>query len=100
MAKLHVRHMIAACRAGSRTRFCTVSSFLSDLELSTVSRSMSESWNISLFHYRNHGTDAGRVLIGMQVPERDRGELARFLSELGYAYRDETDNEAYRLFLA
>ena len=56
-------------------------------------------WNISLFHYRNHGADYGRVLVGVQVPDGDRDAFATFLDELGYPWIDETDNPAYRLFL-
>ena len=101
MAKLHVRHMIGGVPSGLADEVLFRFEFPERPgALDRFLDRMSESWNISLFHYRNHGTDAGRVLIGMQVPERDRGGLARFLSELGYAYRDETDNEAYRLFLA
>jgi threonine dehydratase len=62
--------------------------------------SMSHDWNISLFHYRNHGADYGRVLVGIQVPPRDRGAFRRFLTKLGYTYVDETGNAAYPLFLA
>jgi len=60
---------------------------------------MGSGWNISLFHYRNHGADVGRVLVGLQVPEGDRAAFRRFLRELGYDYVDETRNPAYRLFL-
>ena len=60
---------------------------------------MSRGWNISLFHYRNHGADYGRVLVGMQVPARDKKKFHSFLSEVGYPYRDETRNPAYELFL-
>lgn len=56
-------------------------------------------WNISLFHYRNHGSDAGRVLVGMQVPQSERGEFQAFLDRIGYECVEETDNPAYRLFL-
>jgi threonine dehydratase len=61
--------------------------------------SMSPNWNISLFHYRNHGADHGRILVGMQVPAADRSEFDRFLTSLGYRHWDETRNPAYRLFL-
>ena len=61
--------------------------------------SMNHSWNISLFHYRNHGADYGRVLVGMQVPHQDKKALQKFLDTLGYPYWDESDNPAYRLFL-
>jgi threonine dehydratase len=57
-------------------------------------------WNISLFHYRNHGADFGRVLAGFEVPDRDLAEFERFLGTLGYACEREDGNEAYRLFLA
>jgi threonine dehydratase len=56
-------------------------------------------WNITLFHYRNHGADYGRVLVGMQVPEADRERFYDRLASLGYPFEDETANEAYRLFL-
>jgi threonine dehydratase len=57
-------------------------------------------WNISLFHYRNHGADYGRVLVGVQVPPREIGEFRRFLAKLGYPWVDESRNPAYRMFLA
>ncbi|MBN8441994.1 MAG: threonine ammonia-lyase, biosynthetic [Thauera sp.] len=56
-------------------------------------------WNISLFHYRNHGSDFGRVLVGMQVPPGDKAAFEDFLRQLGYDYVAETDNPAYRMFL-
>ncbi len=56
-------------------------------------------WNISLFHYRNHGADFGRVLAGFEVPDHDTAEFARFLLTLGYAYQHEESNAAYNLFL-
>jgi threonine dehydratase len=57
-------------------------------------------WNISLFHYRNHGADYGRVLAGFEVPEPEAAEFERFLAALGYAFEPEQENAAYRLFLA
>ena len=56
-------------------------------------------WNISLFHYRNHGADYGRVLVGLQVPAADKASFSDFIASLGYEYQEETDNPAYRLFL-
>ncbi|MEC5385261.1 threonine ammonia-lyase, biosynthetic [Uliginosibacterium sp. H3] len=56
-------------------------------------------WNISLFHYRNHGSDFGRVLVGMQVPPEERCEFESFLQRVGYDCVEETNNPAYRLFL-
>lgn len=60
---------------------------------------MQPGWNISLFHYRNHGADYGHILVGMQVPDEDDAAFQRFLHDLGYRWVEETDNPAYRLFL-
>jgi threonine dehydratase len=56
-------------------------------------------WNISLFHYRNHGSDYGRVLAGIQVPEGTYKDFCLHLNDLQYAYTEETDNPAYKIFL-
>ena len=56
-------------------------------------------WNISLFHYRNHGSDFGRVLVGIQVPPQQHDDFSNFLNTLGYEYNDETNNPAYQRFL-
>lgn len=61
--------------------------------------SLGANWNISLFHYRNHGSDFGRVLVGIQIPLKDRQNFCSFLNELGYEWKEETDNPAYKLFL-
>jgi threonine dehydratase len=63
-------------------------------------KSVGTSWNISLFHYRNHGSDYGRVLAGIQVPKADRALFLQHLQDLHYAYTDESANAAYRMFLA
>ncbi|GAB4164033.1 MAG: threonine ammonia-lyase, biosynthetic [Geothermobacteraceae bacterium] len=60
---------------------------------------MGQNWNISLFHYRMQGGDFGRVLVGLEIPEAEKGQLGTFLKQLGYRYLEETDNPAYRLFL-
>jgi threonine dehydratase len=65
----------------------------------TFLNSMNHSWNISLFHYRNHGADYGRVLVGMQVPPRDKKAFQNFLDKLGYRYWNESENPACQLFL-
>lgn len=100
MAKLHVRHLV-----GGRAPHA-VDELMYRFEfperpgaLMKFLNSMSHDWNISLFHYRNHGTDYGRVLVGMQVPKADQPAFQNFLRELGYAYWDETGNPAYQLFL-
>jgi threonine dehydratase len=61
---------------------------------------MGKRWNISLFHYRNHGAAYGRVLAGVQVPEDERARFEQYLDELGYPFWNETGNPAYKLFLA
>ena len=60
---------------------------------------ISNRWNITLFHYRNHGADHGKVLVGLQVPTAERTAFTAALKELGYAFRDVSRNPAYRLFL-
>jgi threonine dehydratase len=59
-----------------------------------------DAWNITLFHYRNHGADYGRVPPGLQVPPGERPRLRERLEALGYFYEYETNNPAYRLFLS
>ena len=61
--------------------------------------SLNFEWNISLFHYRNHGDDFGRVLVGLQAKERCDKNLNEFLSNLGYSYKEETGNDVYEMFL-
>ena len=101
MAKLHIRHLVGGHsphvdheivyrfefpeRSGALMNFLT---------------QMSAEWNISLFHYRNHGADYGRVLVGMQVPPAEMKQFKDFLKKLGYAHWNESDNPAYKLFLA
>ncbi len=100
MAKLHIRQMVGGQpgnngdeqvyrfefpeRPGALMNFLT---------------HMGERWNISLFHYRNHGSAFGRVLCGVQVPESDESEFQSFLETLGYPSFRETENPAYRTFL-
>jgi threonine dehydratase len=100
MAKLHGRHLVGG-RAPAR-----VPELLYRFEfperpgaLMHFLTRMGSDWNISLFHYRNHGADVGRVLVGLQVPQKGRAQLRRFLRELGYDYSDESRNPAYRAFL-
>lgn len=101
MAKLHIRHMVGGRspqiedeqvyrfefpeRPGALLKFLT---------------HLAAGWNISMFHYRNHGAAYGRVLVGLQVPEGDRGKITQFLDELNYHYWEESNNPAYRLFLS
>lgn len=60
---------------------------------------MQPTWNISLFHYRNQGSDYGKILVGIQVPHTDNARFDAFLKELGYPYVEESENPAYKLFL-
>jgi threonine dehydratase len=100
LAKLHLRHMIGGHselahderlyrfefpeRPGALVRFL---------------RHLHPDWNVSLFHYRNHGADYGRILVGIQVPEAEQSLFRRFLATLGYPYVDESEHPAYRLLL-
>jgi threonine dehydratase len=100
MAKLHVRHMV-----GGRAPFAK-NELLYRFEfperpgaLVKFLDNLRSDWNISLFHYRNHGADHGRVLVGIQVPKKEMGQFTGFLRKLGYPHADETRNPAYRLFL-
>ncbi len=99
-AKLHVRHMVGGHAPGVHDerlfgfRFPERPGALAEFLARLGGR-----WNISHFHYRNHGADFGRVLVGLQVPERDSHDLANFLAETGYEYSEESENPAYQLFL-
>ncbi len=100
MAKLHVRHLVGGHAHGVKDEIMFRFEFPERPgALMNFLNRMSHSWNISLFHYRNHGADYGRVLVGMQVPHQDKKALKSFLDKLGYRYWDESDNPAYRLFL-
>ena len=100
-AKLHVRHMVGGrapdvtteslCRFEFPERPGALMQFLDRL---------GGRWNISLFHYRNHGADYGRVLVAFEVPESERKEFTAFLDSLGYPYHQEPNNKAYSLFLS
>ena len=101
VAKVHLSHMVGGHapsienevvyrfifpeRPGALLRFLTA---------------MGKKWNISLFHYRNHGSAHGRVLVGVQVPPKERGAFKQSLKDLGYQHWDETSNPVYRLFLS
>lgn len=101
MAKLHIRHMVGGrapeiddevvYRFEFPERPGALSNFLGKL---------GGRWNISMFHYRNHGAAYGRVLVGLQVPVEARGEVPIFLDSMNYRYRQETDNKAYQFFLS
>jgi threonine dehydratase len=100
MAKLHVRHLVGG-RAPAAEHECLYRFDFPERPgaLMRFLDSMSARWNISLFHYRNHGADYGRVLAGMQVPPGDGARFRQFLDGLGYDCIDESANPAYRMFL-
>jgi threonine dehydratase len=101
LAKLHVRYMVGGRAAGLDDEVVLRFQFPERPgALLQFLDSLSDRWNISLFHYRNQGADYGRVLAGVQVPPAERADLKRSLDELSYPYSDETDNPAYRAFLA
>lgn len=100
MAKLHLRHLVGGHAPAAKDEILFRFEFPERPgALMNFLNSMSHNWNISLFHYRNHGADYGRVLVGMQVPKTDKKALKTFLDTLGYPYWDESDNPAYKLFL-
>jgi threonine dehydratase len=100
MAKLHLRHLVGGHAPEAKNEILFRFEFPERPgALMNFLNSMNHDWNISLFHYRNHGADYGRILVGMQVPKSDKKALKTFLDTLGYPYWDESDNPAYRLFL-
>jgi threonine dehydratase len=101
MAKLHIRHMVGGSAANLenerlfRFEFPERPGALLDFL-----KAIGTDWNISLFHYRNHGSDHGRILAGIQVPDEESDELEAHLAKLRYAHFEESDNPAYRMFLS
>ena len=99
MAKLHVRHLVGG---RARAEHEVLYRFEFPERPGALMRfldSLGAGWNISLFHYRNHGADYGRVLAGIQVPPGEKRQFRAFLQRLGYPYVDETHNPAAELFL-
>jgi len=101
MAKIHTRYMV-----GGRASHQVDNEILYRFEfperpgaLLRFLNHMATGWNISLFHYRNHGAAYGRVLVGIQVPPDELPQFHQFLDDVGYRYWCETDNPAYKLFL-
>ena len=100
IAKLHVRHMV-----GGRAQEAT-DEMIFRFEfperpgaLMQFLIKLGDRWNISMFHYRNHGSADGNVLAGLQIPAKDRAEAHAFFDELGYSWVEETENPAYQFFL-
>jgi threonine dehydratase len=100
LAKLHLRHLVGGNSALARDELLYSFEFPEKPgALMGFLSSMSPNWNISLFHYRNHGADYSQVLVGIQVPPGEKRSFRQFLATLGYASREETRHPAYRLFL-
>ena len=100
MAKLHVRHMVGGHAPEVRhERLCRFEFPERPGALTEFLDKLGGRWNISLFHYRNHGADFGRVLAGFEVEELDLPEFGSFLEALGYPYTPESENPAYSFFL-
>lgn len=100
VAKLHLRHLVGGHAQQATNEMVFRFEFPEKPgALMKFLDTMGHDWNISLFHYRNHGADFGRVLVGMQVPPADVGQFHEFLDQLGYPHWDETENPAYKLFL-
>ncbi|WP_017326871.1 threonine ammonia-lyase, biosynthetic [Synechococcus sp. PCC 7336] len=101
LAKMHIRHMVGGRSPLAHNELLYRFEFPERPgALMKFVGAMSPNWNISLFHYRNHGADYGRIVVGMQVPPEEMQEWQAFLDTLGYRYWDENNNPAYKLFLA
>ena len=100
MAKMHIRYMVGGRVPGLQNENLYRFEFPErpGALLRFLNR-VGEKWNISLFHYRNHGAAYGRVLIGIQVPVADKLEFKGYLDEIGYPYWEENNNPAYAMFL-
>jgi len=100
MAKLHTRHLVGGHLNGNQSELVYRFEFPERPgALMGFLNKMGNRWNISLFHYRNHGSAFGRVLCGFQVPNNEKTVFLKFLDTIGYRYIEETNNGAYRKFL-
>ncbi len=99
MAKLHIRHLVGGHAGISDERLFRFEFPERPGALMNFLTRIDASWNISLFHYRNHGAAYGRVLVGLQLGDRPHKELLESLKAVGYPFQEETDNPAYKLFL-
>jgi threonine dehydratase len=99
-AKLHVRHMVGGRTLGGKDELLYRFEFPERpgalLKFLSV---LGTQWNITMFHYRNHGAAWGRVLVGFEAGDANRQDLTAYLKRVGYRYWEETDNPAYLLFL-
>ncbi|KAL1407087.1 threonine deaminase [Vanrija albida] len=98
-AKSHVRHLVGGRANVEHERVFRFAFPERPGALARFLTSLKPDWNISLFHYRNHGADVGKVLVGLQVPPGSESALEEFLEQLGYPWVEETDNIAYQYFM-
>ena len=100
MAKVHVRYLAGGATSGvSDERVYRFEFPERRGALLSFLQAVGIDWDITLFHYRNHSSDYGRVLVAVEVPPETLDRFQQHLLDLGYPYWDETDNDAYRLFL-
>jgi threonine dehydratase len=100
LGKLHIRHMVGGKSAMARDELLYRFEFPERPgALMRFLSALAPNWNISLFHYRNHGADYGRVLVGLQVPKKEMKAFREFLATLGYRNWNESNNPVYKLFL-
>jgi threonine dehydratase len=100
LAKLHIRYMVGGHARGiRRERLCRFEFPERPGALLQFLDTLGGKWNISLFHYRNHGSDFGRVLAALEVPADQDQDFERFLQDLGYRFQIEDENDAYIRFL-
>ncbi|GLB37455.1 putative threonine ammonia-lyase [Lyophyllum shimeji] len=99
MAKSHARYMIGGCQAVPNERIFRFEFPERPNALRSFLLGLQQGWNISLFHYRNHGADLGKVLAGIQVPAEDYAAFDAFLDKLNFTYVEETENVVYKRFL-
>ena len=100
VAKLHIRYMVGGRVQGLENEVVYRFQFPERPgALLQFLTNIGKRWNISMFHYRNHGAGYGRVLVGIQVPSKERKLIKEYLDKVGYPFWDETDNPAYELFL-
>jgi threonine dehydratase len=99
MARLHIRHMVGGRADVENERILRFEFPERPGALLRFLRGMESDWNISLFHYRNYGSEYGRVLLGIQVPPEDDESFQEFLRNTGYSYKAEDDNPAFAMFV-
>ncbi len=100
LAKEHIRHMVGGHTRGIHDEVVYTFEFPERPgALADFLEAISGHWNITLFHYRNHGADHGKVLVGLQVPKNERTVFTKTIRTLGYSFKDVSSNSAYRLFL-